>query len=76
MTEHNMADLNDPLVQVSMHIDDGCDWTAWLIWLMNSKRRMRDGVTESPPARPQVAAVKIEPKKKPRRRLNRSNSND
>ncbi|WP_158784647.1 hypothetical protein [Pantoea sp. BAV 3049] len=71
MTEHNMADLNDTLVKSSVTIDDGCDWTAWLLWDAKKNYRRSMGIHQPAPARPQVAPVKIAPKKKPRRRGHR-----
>lgn len=44
-------------------IDDGCDWTAWLKWNMNSRRRISEGRFELPPARPQVSAPSIQQKR-------------
>lgn len=51
-------------------IDDGCDWAAWLVWSMNSRRRLSEKLFALPPARPQVMKVSIKPKKKrPRRKI-------
>lgn len=69
--QHDMADLNDTLVQASVRIDDGCDYTKRLVWQMNYRRDMRNGVSVPKPSAPRVAAVKIEPKKKPRKRVYR-----
>ena len=71
MTQHEMADLNDTLVKASVKIDDGRDRTNQLIWRMNAKRNMRNGVVAPKPEAPQVAPVRIEPKKKPRKRVHR-----
>lgn len=71
MTEHNMADLNDALVQASVRIDDGCDHSQRIVWQMNLKRYMHNGQSPARPPAPQVAPVKIEPKKKPRKRAYR-----
>lgn len=71
MTQHEMADLNDTLVKASVQIDDGCDWTRYLAWQMKSNYRRSNDIHEPAPARPQVAPVKIEPKKKPRKRGHR-----
>lgn len=68
MREHNMADLNDALVQASVRIDDGCDHSFRIVWQMNQKRFIRNGQSPARPPAPQVAPVKIEPKKKPRKR--------
>ncbi|WP_324030006.1 hypothetical protein GC087_06565 [Pantoea sp. JZ2] len=71
MTEHNMADLNDDLVKASFTIDDGRDWSKWLVWDMRKNYRRSSGQREPEPARPQVAQVRIEPKKKARKRGHR-----
>jgi hypothetical protein len=66
MTE--FAALNDTLVKASVKIDDGCDYTKRLVWQMNARRDMRNGVSQPMPPVPKVAAAKIEAKKKPRKR--------
>ncbi|MRT13846.1 hypothetical protein GJV07_16340 [Enterobacteriaceae bacterium RIT711] len=66
MAEH--ADLNDTLVKASVQIDDGCDHTKQLVWKMNARRDMRNGFSVPMPPAPKVAALKIEAKKKPRKR--------
>ncbi|WP_448309659.1 hypothetical protein [Pantoea sp. PGP6] len=68
MTQHEMADLNDALVQDSVRIDDGCDHSQRIVWQMNQKRYMRNGLSPARPPATQVAPVRIEPKKKPRKR--------
>ncbi|HDR2353321.1 TPA: hypothetical protein QCH65_000466 [Enterobacter roggenkampii] len=52
----------------SLIVDDGCDWTAWLVWNMNSRRRLSEHVFALPPARPQVVPLSAKHKRKPRRR--------
>ncbi|WP_191923159.1 hypothetical protein [Pantoea agglomerans] len=71
MANHVMADLNDELVQASVKIDDGRDHSQRIVWQMNQKRYMRNGLSPARPPAPQVAPVKIEPKKKPRKRAYR-----
>ncbi|PKH20200.1 hypothetical protein CIG19_18785 [Enterobacterales bacterium CwR94] len=68
MAQHEMADLSDPLVLASVKVDDGCDHKYCIVWDMNARRRMRNGTNEPRPKPVQVAPVKIEPKKKPRKR--------
>ncbi|HHL0958879.1 TPA: hypothetical protein ACQVH3_003626 [Serratia marcescens] len=46
------------------HLDDGRDWTAWHVWRMRNKYRIRTGWVELPPARPQVMPPQQPPKKK------------
>ena len=69
--QHEMADIKDTLVQASVKIDDGCDHSDRIVWQMNQKRYIHNGICPVRPAAPQVAAVKIEPKKKPRKRGHR-----
>lgn len=71
MTQHDIAELNDELVKASFTIDDGRDWTKWLVWDTRSNYRRSTGKREPEPARPQVAQVRIEPKKKTRKRGHR-----
>ncbi|MBE5251769.1 hypothetical protein [Mixta mediterraneensis] len=71
MTQHEMANLNDTLVKASVKIDDGRDHSQCLVWRMNQKRHIRNGVVVPKPEAPQVAPVHIEPKKKPRKRGHR-----
>ncbi len=68
VSKNQRVDLNDTLIQATVEIDDGCDWTAWNAWKMREKYRMRTGIHEPEPPRPRVAATKISPKKKPRKR--------
>jgi len=68
ISKDKLVDINDTLIQATVYIDDGCDWTAWNAWKMREKYRMRSGIFEPEPPRPRVAPVKIEPIKKPRKR--------
>jgi len=68
MTQLKISDLNNTLVPASVQVDDGCDWSNWLAWDAKKNYRRSQGVFTPPPARPQVAPVKIEQKKKPRKR--------
>lgn len=68
VSKDRMVDVNDTLVKASVNIDDGCDWTAYLVWKSKTNYRRSVGINSQPPARPQVAPVKIEPKKKSRKR--------
>lgn len=71
MTQHEIADLNDELVQASVKIDDGRDHSQRIVWQMNQKRYMRNGLSPARPPAPKVAPVKIEAKKKLRKRAYR-----
>lgn len=62
-----MADLNDVLVRSMLIIDDGCDWKDWLVWNMRQNCFIHQRINPPAPARPQVSAVTLEPKKKARR---------
>ncbi|MCW4985669.1 MULTISPECIES: hypothetical protein [Enterobacter] len=52
--------------------DDGRDWSAWLVWSMNSRRRISEGVFSRPPEKLQVVPVSRKPKKKTRRKKRRT----
>lgn len=58
----------DERAGTTLNIDDGCDWSDWLIWNMNSRRRLSEKVFTFPPTRPQVVPASAKPKKKIRRR--------
>lgn len=68
VSKDRMVDINDTLVKASVNIDDGCDWAAYLAWKAKANYRRSMGIHEPPPPRPKVAPVKIEPKKKRRKR--------
>lgn len=73
MVDDNNEDFTEePLIEeaagASLIIDDGCDWTAWLVWSMNSRRRLSEHVFVLPPARPQIVPLSAKQKRKPRRR--------
>lgn len=51
--------------------DDGRDWSAWLVWSMNSRRRISEGIFSLPPEKQQVVPVSRKPKKKTRRKKRR-----
>lgn len=63
-----MVDINDELVRSVVTVDDGRDYTARIVWRMGSRRDMRNGVSAAMPPAPQVAAIRVEAKKKPRKR--------
>lgn len=52
------------------YADDGRDWTAWLVWNMNQRRRLSERRFVLPPARPVVTKLQpVKPaRRKPRRR--------
>lgn len=66
MTENISGD--EALIRALHICDDGCDWTAWHRWRMGERKRISNGDFILPPARPQVVAPTIKPKKKKRRR--------
>ena len=68
VSKDRLVDINDTLVKASVNIDDGRDYTQRIIWGMNNKRFMRNGEVAPKPEAPQVAPVKIEAKKKSRKR--------
>lgn len=68
VSKDRLVDINDTLIKASVNIDDGCDWSNWLAWDAKKNYRRSQGIFTPPPARPQVAPVKIEAKKKSRKR--------
>ncbi|MBK5072193.1 hypothetical protein I2492_04080 [Budviciaceae bacterium CWB-B4] len=66
-----LIDIDDVLVRTSLIVDDGCDWTPWLVWKMNTRRRMRNGIHELSPDRPKVSEIKLTPIKKPKKKRQR-----
>lgn len=69
MIDYDEVDcLEDAHTGASQIVDDGRDWAAWLVWSMNSRRRLSEKVFALPPARPQVTRVSNKPKKKTRQR--------
>lgn len=48
-------------------VDDGCDWSAWLVWSMNARRRISESLFALPPAPQQVAKRIVKKKKRMRR---------
>lgn len=62
--EEEIIDFPEEQANYHGHLDDGRDWTAWHVWRMRSKSRLRAGVIELPPARPQVVPPQQPPKKK------------
>lgn len=63
--EHEIITPSDEMAGALFFVDDGCDWAAWIIWNMRKMARIRTGKYEPEPARPQIAPVKLTPKKKP-----------
>lgn len=75
MTDMNITPLNpgdylrgDEVRSGSLKVvDDGRDWSAWLVWSMSFHRRISEGKFVLPPDRPQVAIPVVEKKKCPRK---------
>lgn len=63
-----MVDINDELVRSVVTVDDGRDYTAQLVWRMGNRRDMRNGISVPLPPAPKVSAVRVEAKRKPRKR--------
>lgn len=68
MHKGNMDNLSDTQIKTSLKIDDCCDWSSYLAWQVKSNYRRSNSIHEPAPARPQVASVRTEPKKKSRKR--------
>ncbi|MEG0869876.1 MAG: hypothetical protein RSG77_22965 [Hafnia sp.] len=60
----------DERAGATLIIDDGCDWVAWLVWNMNSRRRISEKVFALPPFRPQVSKPACVRKNKKSQRKN------
>ena len=58
----------DERAGATLNTDDGCDWTEWLKWDMNSRRRISEKRFELPPTRPQIVPPSIKPKHKRRKK--------
>ncbi|MCZ4058187.1 hypothetical protein O3W44_02390 [Pantoea sp. LMR881] len=67
----SITEIEARQADASVKFDDGCDHTQRIIWNMNGKRYMRNGQNVSRPPAPQVAPVRVAPKKKPRKRVYR-----
>ncbi|EED1319212.1 hypothetical protein [Escherichia coli] len=59
-----MVDINDELVRTVITVDDGCDHTQRFIWMMNTRRNIRNKVFRPEPELIKVARVRIEAKKR------------
>ncbi|MEB8638615.1 hypothetical protein P2G74_01330 [Cronobacter muytjensii] len=68
MTEtENLPSTGDDEIRKAVCVyDDGRDWSAYLVWQMNARRRISEKKFALPPARPQVSKPTIAPRKKPR----------
>jgi hypothetical protein len=66
--EDETIEYSEEQINYHGHLDDGRDWTHWLVWRMKEKCRIRMRVIELPPERPQVVPPQRPPKKKQRRR--------
>ncbi|WP_439413116.1 hypothetical protein [Enterobacter ludwigii] len=68
MREKIGVSADEELVRVLHKVDDGRDWSGWIVWSMNSRRRISDKHFELPPARPQKVPPSIKPKQKRRKK--------
>lgn len=68
MLDLDKEDIQEALINTGVKVDDGRDYSQRIVWQMNQKRHMRNGKSPARPPAPQVAQVRIEPKKKPRKR--------
>ncbi|WP_347254350.1 hypothetical protein [Leminorella grimontii] len=69
--DYGMVDIDDPLVRSALIVDDGCDWTNRIVWRMNARRRMRNGIYQPPPETPKVSEVSFKPIKAPKKKRQR-----
>lgn len=59
---------DEELVRVLHVVDDGRDWSGWIVWDMNGRRRLSEKRFERPPARPQIVPLSIKPKNRRRKK--------
>ncbi|EMX4458660.1 hypothetical protein AAGW29_000347 [Escherichia coli] len=59
-----MVDINDELVRSVITVDDGCDHTRRLIWMMNTRWNIRNKVFQHEPKPVRVTKVRIEARKR------------
>lgn len=57
---------DEALVRALHTCDDGCDWTARIVWMMGDRKRISEHAHSLPPALPQIVKPTIKPKKKRR----------
>ncbi|EED1397898.1 hypothetical protein QFS46_003536 [Escherichia coli] len=69
-----MVDINDELVRTVITVDDGCDHTRRLIWMMNTRRNIRNKVFQHEPKPVRVAKVRIEARKRRKYRPRKARS--
>lgn len=67
MDEEIGVSADEELVRVLHVVDDGRDWSGWIVWDMNN-RRLSEKRFERPPARPQIVPPSIKPKNKRRKK--------
>ncbi|WP_089528520.1 hypothetical protein [Pantoea ananatis] len=68
MRDLDKADIQEALTNNGVKVDDGRDYSQRIVWQMNQKRHMRNGVVAPKPEAPQVAPASIQKKRKPRKR--------
>jgi len=61
------AEIQEALTNTDVKVDDGRDYSKRIVWQMNQKRYMRNGVVAPKPEAPQVAPASIQKKRKPRK---------
>ncbi|EIH4248710.1 hypothetical protein CFF52_001578 [Escherichia coli] len=59
-----MVDINDELVRTVITVDDGCDHTQRFIWMMNTRRNIRNKVFRHEPKPVRVTKIRIEARKR------------
>ncbi|KFB90964.1 hypothetical protein GTGU_04788 [Trabulsiella guamensis ATCC 49490] len=74
MSEEDFIDDVEIGAGASVITDDGRDWTAWLVWNMNSRRRISERLFVLPPARPIVSKPVVRPTVNVRRRKRKANA--
>lgn len=63
----NKAEIQEVLTNTGVKVDDGRDYSQRIVWQMNQKRQMRNGVVAPKPEAPRVVPATIQKKRKPRK---------
>lgn len=58
---------NDVAAGTLQLVDDGCDWSDWLVWSMNARRRISESLFALPPVPQRVSKRTAKNKKRMRR---------
>lgn len=65
MRDLDKAEIQEALTNTGVKVDDGRDYSQRIVWQMNQKRYMRNGMVVPKPDAPQVVPATIQKKRKP-----------